>query len=204
MDEGSVPTWTVEGQRTLLDCRVFSIEERRMRQNAGEADGAAEREGDFYILKTNDWVNVVALTDADELVMIEQWRQGVLRVTLEIPGGIVDPGESPLDAAIRELAEETGYVAREWRSLGSIEPNPAIQDNRCHTFLALGARASGETAFDAHEQCRVVIAPWAESGALLASGRITHALVAVALSKEGLRRAGVLDAPLTRSPRSEP
>ena len=170
-----------------------------MRQNAGEADGAAEREGDFYILKTNDWVNVVALTDDDELVMIEQWRQGVLRVTLEIPGGIVDPGESPFDAAVRELLEETGYRAREWRSLGSIEPNPAIQDNRCHTFVALGAQPSAAQAFDAHAQCRVVIEPWAKAGALLASGAITHALVAVALYKEQLRRAGVFDAPIAQS-----
>jgi 8-oxo-dGTP pyrophosphatase MutT (NUDIX family) len=196
MTDASVPTWTVEGTRTLLDCRVFSIEERRMRQNAGAEDGAAEREGDFYILRTNDWVNVVALTDDDELVLIEQWRQGVLRVTLEIPGGIVDPGESPFDAAIRELAEETGYRAREWRALGSIEPNPAIQDNRCHTYLALGASPSGAQAFDAHEQCRVVVVPWAKVGALLAEGRITHALVAVALYKEALRRSGVFEAPL--------
>jgi 8-oxo-dGTP pyrophosphatase MutT (NUDIX family) len=199
MADGSVPTWTVDGTKTLLDCRVFTIEERRMRQNAGEADGAAEREGDFYILKTNDWVNVVALTDDDELVMIEQWRQGVLRVTLEIPGGIVDPGESPFDAAVRELLEETGFRAREWRSLGSIEPNPAIQDNRCHTFVALGAQPSGAQAFDAHEQCRVVIEPWARAGSLLASGTITHALVAVALYKEQLRRAGIFDAPPVQS-----
>jgi 8-oxo-dGTP pyrophosphatase MutT (NUDIX family) len=191
---GSVPTWTVEGTQTLLDVRHFKIEARRMRQDAGHTDGAREREGEFYILKTSDWVNVVALTDDDELVMIEQWRQGVLRVTLEIPGGIVDPGESPFDAAVRELQEETGYVAREWRSLGSIEPNPAIQDNRCHTYVALGAKLGGTTAFDAHEQCRVVIVPWQEAGALLASGGITHALVAVALYKEQLRRAGALEA----------
>jgi ADP-ribose pyrophosphatase len=199
MSEGSVPTWTVDGTKMLLDCRVFSIEERRMRQNAGESDGAAEREGDFYILKTNDWVNVVALTDDDQLVMIEQWRQGVLRVTLEIPGGIVDPGESALDAAMRELVEETGYQAREWRSLGSIEPNPAIQDNRCHTFVALGAKPAVTQAFDAHEQCKVVLAPHRDVGALIAAGKITHALVAVALYKEQLRRSGLFPAELVHS-----
>lgn len=170
-----------------------------MRQNADEADGARVREGDFYILRTNDWVNVVALTDDDDLVLIEQWRQGVLRVTLEIPGGIVDTGEDPLSAAARELAEETGYEAREWRALSSIEPNPAIQDNRCHTFVALGARPTKEQVFDAHEQCRVVLKPWAEAGALMAGGQITHALVAVALYKEQLRRAGLFDAPLVQA-----
>jgi 8-oxo-dGTP pyrophosphatase MutT (NUDIX family) len=187
-----VPPWTVERTKTLLDCRVFSVEARQMRQDAGAREGAAVREGEFYILKTSDWVNVVALTDRDELVMIEQWRQGVLRVTLEIPGGIVDPGEEPLEAAIRELAEETGYEAKEWYGLGAIEPNPAIQDNRCHTFLALGAAPAKRQAFDAHEQCRVVIHPYEGAAALLAGGAITHALVAVALSKEHLRRTGAL------------
>lgn len=170
-----------------------------MRQNASEADGAREREGDFYILRTNDWVNVVALTEEDDLVLIEQWRQGVLRVTLEIPGGIVDDGEDPLSAAVRELAEETGYEAPEWRALSSIEPNPAIQDNRCHTFVALGARRTKDQAFDAHEQCRVVLEPWIEAGRLLARGEITHALVAVALYKEQLRRSGLFEAPLVQA-----
>ncbi len=199
MSDGSVPSWKVEDKRTLLDCRVFSIEARQMRQEATAEEGAAEREGEFYILKTNDWVNVIALTEDDQLVMIEQWRQGVLRVTLEIPGGIVDPGESPLEAAVRELAEETGYAADDWSSLGSIEPNPAIQDNRCHTFLARGARPRSAQAFDAHEQCRVVVVPWRDAGSLLASGAITHALVAVALYKEELRRAGTLTAAQSQS-----
>ena len=187
-----VPTWSMKGQKTLLDCGIFRIEERRMVPNDSGPPGG---EADFYILRTHDWVNVVALTHQDELILIEQWRQGVRRVTLEIPGGIIDPGEAPFQAATRELAEETGYTAPRWHHLFSIEPNPAIQDNRCHTFLALDAVPTQRPDFDEHEYCRVVLRPWSEVPNLVANGQITHSLVAVALFKEQLRRAGALDAP---------
>jgi ADP-ribose diphosphatase len=177
--------WARLATETLEDCRVFSLERRRMARKDPPA------EADFFVLKTPDWVNIVALTDDDELVLVEQFRHGRERITLEIPGGMVDPGESPLAAAERELLEETGYAAREWRQIGVIEPNPAILDNRCHTFLALGAKRVREARFDSHEQCRLVIAPYADVDRLVAKGKIAHALVVVALHFEALRRAGV-------------
>ncbi|MHC4471195.1 MAG: NUDIX hydrolase [Planctomycetota bacterium] len=185
-DEQPVERWELVEREELADCRVFRVERRRMRRSGGPAD--------FFVIDSPDWINVVALTDDDDLVLVEQWRHGVERVTLEIPGGMVDPGETPFRAAVRELLEETGHTAREWHSIGFVEPNPAIQTNRCHTFLALGARRTEVPRFDRNEECRVVLRPWAEAGRLVASGEICHALVVVGLHREGLRRAGVLEA----------
>ncbi len=177
--------WSVEDSEELFDCRIFSLLRRRMRREHPAA------EADFYQLRSPDWVNIIALTDDDELVLVEQFRHGVERLTLEIAGGMVDPGETPRQAAERELREETGYVAREWRRIGRIDPNPAIQDNCCHTFLALGAEPREEPSFDSTEQCRVVLAPWRDTPRLVAEGEITHALVVVALHFETLRRGSL-------------
>jgi ADP-ribose pyrophosphatase len=92
------------------------------------------------ILEARDWVNVVALTPQERIVMVSQFRFGVRQLSLEIPAGLVDPGETPLQAAMRELDEETGYTAREWKSLGWSFPNPAFLNNREHSFLALDAQ----------------------------------------------------------------
>ena len=95
------------------------------------------------VITSPDWVNVIALTPDDQVVMVRQHRAGTDTITLEIPGGMIDPGEGPLDGGRRELLEETGYVADTWIHIGSVEPNPAIQDNTCHTLLALDARLEG-------------------------------------------------------------
>ncbi len=185
MTKDSAPApWSVLQSTELADCRIFRLLSRRMRREH------PEHEADFFLLDTPDWVNVVALTDDDELVLVEQFRHGVERITLEIAGGMVDPGETPRAAAERELLEETGYVAREWRQIGVIDPNPAIQNNRTYTFLALGAEAREEPSFDATEQCRTVLAPWSDTPRLVTEGHITHALVVVGLHFEMLRRRG--------------
>ncbi len=92
------------------------------------------------ILQAPDWVNVVALTPDEKIVAVRQFRFGIRRQSLEIPAGLVDPGETPLEAARRELAEETGYTASEWKSLGWSYANPAFLTNRAHHFLATGVR----------------------------------------------------------------
>jgi ADP-ribose pyrophosphatase len=95
------------------------------------------------VLEARDWVNVIALTPRKKIVAVSQFRFGIRRLSLEIPAGLVDPGETPLQAARRELEEETGYTAREWKPLGWSYPNPAFMTNREHSFLALGAERTG-------------------------------------------------------------
>lgn len=135
----------------------------------------------FYVLEGADWVNVVALTEAGGMLFVRQWRHGTGGETLEIPGGCVDPGDaSPLEAARRELREETGFVSDDWTELGWVSPNPAIQANRCFTFLARSCRKVGEPAPDGTEDLRVETIPEAEVPGLVRAGRIRHALVLAA------------------------
>jgi 8-oxo-dGTP pyrophosphatase MutT (NUDIX family) len=143
-------------------------------------------------MESTDWVNAVALTDAGNMVLIRQWRPGSREISLEMPGGMVDPGESPLEAAQRELLEETGYRASKWTALGAVDPNPAIQNNHCHTFLAEGAVRVGVAQQDGSEDIETLELPIAEVERAIASGQIRHALICVAFQRYDLHRRGLL------------
>lgn len=176
--------WTREESEQLADCRVFRVRRDRSRS---PRDGRAH---DFYVIEATDWINVIPLTEDGRVVMIEQYRHGTGEVTLEIPGGMVDPGETPRETAARELLEETGYEAGEVIHLGSLRPNPAIQDNWIHMFLAPGVRFVGEPAFDGTEHTVVRLYPLEEVPSLISRGRITHSLVVAGFHLLSLRLTG--------------
>ena len=141
---------------------------------------ADPRDGSLHprvILTAPDWVNVVALTPDRDALLVRQFRFGVEANSLEIPGGMVDAGETPGAAAARELEEETGFQAASWVSLGAVHPNPALQANRCHSYLALGCTPlpSGRPTTD--EDIDVVRVPASSLERLIQEGTITHALV---------------------------
>jgi 8-oxo-dGTP pyrophosphatase MutT (NUDIX family) len=140
-------------------------------------------EFDRLVLETPDWVNVVALTAARELVLVEQFRFGAGELTLEIPGGVLDRGEAHGDAARRELSEETGFSGGTWTYLGAVQPNPAFQDNLCHHWLAEGVERTSGQALDAGEDIAVRTLPLDEVARGIADGRIRHALVLTALCR---------------------
>jgi 8-oxo-dGTP pyrophosphatase MutT (NUDIX family) len=158
------------------DFEVFEV----MRHEVTTPRGLVRR---CFTLEMRDWVTVVAVTEARRFVLVRQHRHGVDAETLETAGGIVDPGEDPAAAALRELHEETGYVAETAEPLGWVHPNPALQANRCHMFLARGARDTGALACDEHEITAPVILDEAELSAAMIDGQITHALVLVALHR---------------------
>jgi len=112
---------------------------------------------------------------------VRQFRYGINDFSLEVPGGVIDAGEDPVAAGVRELREESGYVGTRARLLGSVHPNPAMQSNRCHLVLVEEARREAELEWDPDEEFEIVTMPVAETFALAAAGGITHALVLNAL-----------------------
>ena len=135
---------------------------------------------DFFILESEPWVNVIAITEDEQILLVRQYRHGLQDVTLEIPGGLVDPGDTPLVAAQKELRQETGYEASEWISLGCVHPNPAIQSNECYTYVAKGAHLAGDLDLDDKEDISVVVKPLSDVPRLIQEGQITHALILAA------------------------
>lgn len=178
-----VQPWSQQAPQPLLQTRVFSV-----RRHLGISPGGDKR-APFVVIDCADWVNVIARTPAGEIVLVEQYRHGTDSVTVEIPGGIVDPGEDYVAAALRELAEETGYRPADPESavrIGLVQPNPAIQSNRCATVLVDGV-LPGPAAPDEHEELAVRLAPLDEVHRLIRQGIIGHALVVAAFHHLHLR-----------------
>jgi 8-oxo-dGTP pyrophosphatase MutT (NUDIX family) len=175
MREPSVRRWTRIREEVADDYRIFRVTRAIFRKPDG-------RDFDFFLIRSPDWVNVVPLTPEGRVVLIRQWRAGTDRLVIEVPGGMVDPGEDPAHAAARELAEETGYRPGALQSLGAIRPNPAIQDNRLHVFLARDCTPDGPPHLEDREDIEAFEATFEEVDALVRSGDLDHALVLCALA----------------------
>ena len=171
-----VDKWPRLNREKLGDYRIFTLnQDTRRSPRTGNVHN-------FFVLEAGDWINVIPLTAVDDVVMIHQFRHGTGEITLEIPGGMVDPGEDPAEAARRELLEETGYTCDDIIPLGVVTPNPAFLNNRCHTFLATNARWVQTPTFDGAEDIAVETFPLADVPEMIRHGRITHALVVAAFS----------------------
>ena len=174
-DSPSPSRWEKLEQRSQLQTRVFDVLGARYRHPAR----STERE--FVVIKAPDWVNVVALTRDGHIVLVRQFRYGIDEFSLEIPGGVMDAGEDPVAAGLRELREETGFSGAPAKLLGTVHPNPAIQSNRCHFVFVEAAVKSHELAWDADEEIHVTTQPVEEVLALARTGGIVHGLVLNAL-----------------------
>jgi ADP-ribose pyrophosphatase len=170
-----VGLWTEVAREPVVDCRVFSVE----RSSALSPVDAQARS--FYRIQSPNWAQILPITTDNKAVLVRQYRHGVQRVTLEIPGGLVDAGEDPATAALRECLEETGYRARIAVPLGVVNPNSALFANHLHAFFATDVELERAVANTSTEHTEPVLVPIADLPALLTSGEIDHALVAATL-----------------------
>jgi 8-oxo-dGTP pyrophosphatase MutT (NUDIX family) len=172
----SIQPWESCGSKFVGDFRIFTLHsEYRKSPRTGITH-------DFYVLRTIDWVNVIALTPDDKIVMVEQYRHGSETVELEIPGGLMDKEDkNPIQTGIRELREETGYAGEEPELIGGIFANPAILNNTCHTVLIRNCVLSQKTELDSGEDIETKLVPVKEIPRYIYEGKIKHSLVVVAL-----------------------
>ena len=157
--------WLQLSSETVFEHKWYTV-----RRDACELPGGLVID-DYLVAVRPDYALVVAVTLADELVLVRQWKQGVREITLELPGGVVS-AEAPGAGARRELAEETGYVAGELVSLGGGPVDPSKETNRVHYFLAIGAEPRAEQELDETEQIEVVLCPLAEVRERMRAGEI--------------------------------
>ena len=181
-----VKPWQTTASRPAGDFRIFQI------RNDTCVNPRTGQTQDFFILDSVNWVNVIALTPDQQLVMIHQYRHGSGTVELEIPGGMMDPEETdPVVAAVRELREETGYAGENGRILGQVYSNPAILSNTTYTVLLENCRLQHGVDFDSGEDLATQLVPVAEVPQLVADGKIGHSLVVVALYHFDLWQRGL-------------
>lgn len=171
-----IKDWKTIATKKLGSFRIFSLRsDLKISPRTG-------KEHDFFVIDAVNWVNVIAVTGQNELVMVEQFRHGSNTVELEIPGGMMDATDSsPVETGVRELREETGYEGENARLIGKIFPNPAIMSNTCFTVLVENCRLKHDVKFDACEDILTRLVPISEIPRLVSSGKIAHSLVVVAL-----------------------
>ena len=184
-----IKPWQKTGSKPVGDFRIFKIRSDLC------INPRTGKEHDFYVLDSVNWVNVIAVTPDQKLVMVQQYRHGSGTVELEIPGGMMDPQETdPVATAVRELREETGYEGENARLLGKIHSNPAILSNTTFTVLVENCRLIHGVEFDSGEDLHTLLMPVAEIPKLVADEKIGHSLVVVALYHFDLWQRGIKSA----------
>ena len=175
--------WEKRGSRPLSDHRIFQL-----REDTG-VNPRTGNEHKMVGLECPDWVNIVALTPDREVVMIDQYRHGTETVELEIPGGMMDPGETdPVATALRELQEETGYTGENARIIGECFANPAIMNNRVHTILVENCRLTHEVQLDEGEDLAPHLVPADDLPQLVKEQKIQHSTIVAAQHYFALER----------------
>jgi ADP-ribose pyrophosphatase len=170
-----IKSWKRKESQILQKTRILDFCE------ATDVSPYTEKEHRFVFIDSLKWVNLVPITEQNEIVMIRQYRHGSQRVTLEIPGGMVDVGEEPWKAAARECHEETGYVVKTPYSLGELNPNPALFNNSLHTFYGRVSEYRPKVHFSETEKTEVELIAIHRLRPLLLDSTIDHALVCATL-----------------------
>ena len=177
----TIEPWSIIQENKEYQTPIFNLLKWKMRLESDEADNV----GNFYVLEAPEWANVLPITTENEVVLVEQYRYGTQEPTLEIPGGMVDPGETPREAIEREFVEETGYRSDSWSSLGKVSANPAIMTNYAHLYLAENCTFVGiqESEGDHHERINVHKIPLEDFLSLVENGTVHHPIVLATVAR---------------------
>ena len=161
--------WKILGSKYPFVCPWLKVRMDHVRMPSGVEIP------DFYVTELPDWVNVIAITIDGKFIIEEQYRHGLQRVCFELCAGVVGKDEVPMDAARRELMEETGYGGGKWTAFGTYAPNASGTDNVSHAFLATGVELRQKQALDATEDIRVHLVDENELRTMMLDGRIAEA-----------------------------
>ena len=166
-----IKKWNKISSKYLIENKIFKLREDRV------ISPKKESEHPVWVIDTPNWVNIIPITENNEVILINQHRFGTEQLSLEIPGGMVDEGEKPIEAAIRELSEETGYTSSEVIEIGRVESNPAIMSNHTYSYLALDVCQTEEQKLHGMEDIEILKKPIEEIPLSIEKGEIEHALV---------------------------
>jgi 8-oxo-dGTP pyrophosphatase MutT (NUDIX family) len=167
--------WLRIQSKVLNETRIFRL------LQVHDRSPHTHKEHQFFVIDSLHWVNLVPVTEQGEIVMVRQYRHGSQRVTLEIPGGMIDAGECPTDAAKRECLEETGYIVDTVSSLGVLNPNPALFDTTLFTFVGRVVGTEAKVHVSETENTEVELVTIPQIKRYLLDGTIDHALVCTTL-----------------------
>ena len=170
--------WKEESRKIIYSCPVFEVGERLCLSPDNELRT-------YTVLDTSDWAIVIPVLETErgrEFVMVRQWRHGARDLSVEFPGGVFEKGEESVEAALRELKEETGYTAGRITKMGDFNPNPAIMSNTVHFFLAEDLTGTGPQELDEDEYVNVEIVPWERVLYGMGKAPYIHALMGTAMA----------------------
>lgn len=163
-----VKSWEILSSEIVYQKKWLQVKEERCKLPDGRILSP------YIIIDVPSFCNIFIVTEQEEIVLVKQYRHAARIISLELPGGMIDNGEDPLTAVIREMREETGYTAEDVSLLYTIHPNPPLENNKAWFYLAKNAKQTQSIALDAFEDIELVLVPKKEFIQKLLNHEFTH------------------------------